>query len=74
MAGTAEGRRRSTDCDRLGSNEGVLIELEAEFVWRESRGDGYRLLVLSIAEDEEDEEEDVVVVVVVVVVVFEETE
>lgn len=40
--------------------------LEAELVGRGRRGDGYRLVVLRMAEDEEeDEEEDVVVVVVV---------
>lgn len=65
-AGDGEGRRRSTDCDRLGSKEGVLMGLKEELVGRGSKGDGYRLLVLRVAEDEEEEEEDVVVVVVVV--------
>ena len=66
VTGAGEGRRRSTDWDRLGRNDGVLFELEAEL---ESNGDGYRLLVFR--EEEEDEEE---VVVVVVVVVEEERE
>lgn len=49
------GRRRSTDWDRLGSEEGVLVKLEA----RGSSGEGYRLLVLSNADEEEEVVEEV---------------
>lgn len=61
-AGAAEGRRRSADCERLGSNDGVLMGFEVEFVGRGSKGDGCRLVVLRKAEEEEEEEDEVVVV------------